>query len=318
MGEIWELIILQPVINVLIVLTDYLLDEFGLAIIALTVITRVCMYPLTAKQLRSTKAMQSLQPKLTELQKKYAKDKSKLAREQMRMYKESGVSPAGCLVPMLVQMPIWIALFWSIIKVLGASPEDFLGLSRFLYSWPVVYSILPLDNRFLMLDLAEPNFILALLVGASMWIQQKMVTPVTADPKQQRQSRMMLWMMPMMFFFFSLQFPSGLALYWVASNIITIIMQYFATGWGALVPAGAARQVTRDTKYRKRIAQVEQAPAEEPIGADIIEPSSPQEGGQDYGGAGDKRQERSGGYPKSIRQIRRQSRPARRHRPKRR
>ncbi len=309
---------MQPMINVLIVLSHTLFSSFGLAIIALTIIIRVLMYPLTVKQLRATKAMQSLQPKLAELQKKYAKDKNKLAREQMRLYKESGVSPAGCLVPMLVQMPIWIALFWSIVRVLGATPEDFLGLSRYLYSWPVVYSALPLENSFLGLDLASPNFILALLVGASMWVQQKMVTPVTADPKQRQQSQMMLWMMPMLFFFFSLQFNSGLALYWVVSNVITIVMQYFATGWGALLPAAATKKVTRDTKYKRRIAQVEQAPAEEASGADIAASDLSQEGEQDYGGVGDKRQDRRTGYPRSAGQIRRQPRSGRRHHPKRR
>ena len=298
-------------INVLVVLSDYLRGSFGLTIIILTIIIRGVMYPLTVKQLRSTKAMQGLQPKLSELQKKYAKDKSKLAREQMRMYKESGVSPAGCLVPMLIQMPVWIALYWSIIKVLAVSPEDFLDLSRFLYSWSVVYSTLPLDNNFLWMELSTPNFLLAVLVGASMWVQQKMVTPVTADPKQQAQSRMMLWMMPMMFFFFSLQFPSGLALYWVASNVITIVMQYFVTGWGGLAPARGAKSAIRDKRYKRRIIQVEQVSAVEDIGADIVDPGSSPEGGQDYGGVGDRRQDRRAGYPKGTRPIRRQSRGGR-------
>ena len=311
----WDLIIMQPMINVVIVLSDYLFGSFGLGIIVLTIVIRGMMYPLTAKQLRSTKAMQALQPKLSELQKKYAKDKSKLAREQMRMYKESGVSPAGCVVPMLVQLPVWIALYWAIIKVLGASPEDFLGLSRFLYSWPIVYSILPLNNSFLGMDLASPNFLLAILVGASMWVQQKMVTPVTADAKQQAQSRMMLWMMPMMFFFFSLQFPSGLALYWVASNIISIVMQYFVTGWGSLVPGAASRPTGRDTRYRRRILEVETASKGEPVGADIVAPAPAKE--EDNGGARDKQQDRREGYPKSIRQVRRQPGAGRRHHRKR-
>ena len=105
-GAIWDLIALQPVINVLIVLTDYLFSSFGLAIIALTIVVNVLMYPLTMKQLHATKAMQTLQPKIAELQKKYGKDRQKLAQEQMKLYKESGMSPAGCLVPMLIQMPI--------------------------------------------------------------------------------------------------------------------------------------------------------------------------------------------------------------------
>ena len=271
----WDLIVVQPVTNVMVALSRYLFSSFGLTIIVLTVIIRSAMYPLTIKQLRSTKAMQSLQPKMAELQKKFAKDKSKLAQEQMKLYKESGVSPAGCVVPMLIQMPVWIALYQSIIKVMGTIPENFLGLSRFLYSWPVVYTELPVNNNFLLLELSSPNFIMALLVGASMWVQQKMVTPTTADPKQQSQSRMMLWMMPALFFFFSLQFPSGLALYWLTSNLISIVIQYFVTGWGALLPGRAARQPTRDSKYKKRIAQVEKATAPEAIKADI----SPQETG---------------------------------------
>ena len=311
----WELIILQPVINVLIVLTYYLVNNFGLAIIALTIIVRIVTLPLTTKQLRATKGMQELQPKIAELQQKYGKDKQKLAAEQMRLYKESGMSPAGCLLPMLVQMPIWIALFQAILLSLAVAPEALLNLSRYLYSWPQVFPMLPLENMFLGLNLAEGNFILAILVGGTMWLQQKMVTPVTTDPRQQAQSRMMLWMMPLMFGFFCLTFPSGLALYWLVSNVITIVIQYYMTGWGALAPSAARKPVGRDKKYMTRITQVEEASSEADVEADIVVPSS--EAG-DYGTSGDKSQERGGGYPPSLRAIRRQSGRGGSHRPKRR
>ena len=143
-GDIWNLIAMQPMINTLIVLTSYLFNNFGVAIIVLTLVVNGVMYPLTLKQVRASKAMQDLQPKIAELQKKYAKDKEKLAKEQMKLFKESGVSPAGCLLPLLVQMPIWIALFQSIMRVLAVIPENLVGLSDFLYSWPIVYSTLPL------------------------------------------------------------------------------------------------------------------------------------------------------------------------------
>ena len=94
----WEWLVQQPVINVLIVIADALGDSFGLAIIALTVIVNLAMLPLTLSQIRSTRAMQALQPKLSELQKKYGKDRQKLAQEQMRLYKESGIKPAGCAI----------------------------------------------------------------------------------------------------------------------------------------------------------------------------------------------------------------------------
>lgn len=283
-GEIWDLIILSPMINILIVVSGALFNNFGLSIIVLTIIVRGVTTPLTLKQLRSTKALQELQPKMAELHQKYGKDKQKLAQEQMRMYKESGVNPAGCLLPMLIQMPIWIALFQSIIRVLAIVPEDFLKLSGHLYSaWPQVFSLVPLNSRFLWLDLAVPDrfLMLPILVGGTMWLQQKMVTSKTGDPKQQAQSQMMLWIMPLMFAFLTLQFPSGLALYWVISNVISIGMQYFITGgWGGLVAQGVAKPMGRDKKYLKRITRVEQKEADYTasesdigvgIGADIAE-----------------------------------------------
>ncbi|MFH1032519.1 MAG: YidC/Oxa1 family membrane protein insertase [Chloroflexota bacterium] len=236
-GEIWDLIILSPLINVLIVVSHYLWSNFGLAIIVLTIVIRALMYPLTFKQLQSSKAMQSIQPKMAELQKKYGRDKQQLAREQMRLYKEAGMSPTGCLGPMIIQMPIWIALYQAIIRVSAIAPEDFLNLSRHLYSsWSLVFSTVPLDGKFLWLDLAMPDawLILPILVGVTMWIQQKMTMLPNADPRQQQQAQMMLWIMPLMFAYLTLQFPSGLALYWVISNIISIVMQYFVTGWGGL------------------------------------------------------------------------------------
>ena len=250
-GAVWDLIILSPMINVLVVLSSYLANSFGLTIIVLTIVIRALMYPLTVRQLRATKGMQELQPKLTELRKKYAKDRQRLAKEEMAMMKEAGVSPAGCLLPMLIQMPIWIALYQSIIRVLATAPEDFLNLSRHLYSgWSLVFSQVPLESSFLWLDLSTPDrlLILPILVGATMWLQQKMVTPTTADTAQGAQSRMMLWMMPLMFTFFSLSFPSGLALYWVASNIISIVIQYFISGWGGLATLFGERQTAEKRK----------------------------------------------------------------------
>jgi len=310
-------------INVLIAMTNYLFSSFGLAIIVLTIITRVLMLKLTLKQLHATKAMQELQPKLAELQKKHGKDKQRMAQEQMRLYKETGISPAGCILPMLVQMPIWIALYQSIMLALAVTPEGLLNLSRYLYSWPIVYSVLPLESQFLWLDLAVPDmtFILAILVGGTMWVQQKMVMPRTADPRQQAQSRMMLWMMPLMFGFFCLSFPSGLALYWATSNIISIGMQYFVTGWGGLVKPVAERRAIRDKKYKRRIAQVEGVSSvEADVDADIVVADSTQEEeeGLAHEKLGDERKDRGGGYPERLRAIRRQPRRSKGHRPKRR
>jgi len=246
-GAVWDLIILSPLINVVIIVSHYLFSSFGLTIIFLTIVIRAVMYPLTVRQLRASKGMQELQPKLVELRKKLAKDKQRLAKEEMAMMKEAGVSPAGCLVPMLIQMPIWIALYQSIIRVLAIAPEDFLNLSRHLYpTWTLVFSQVPLENQFLWLDLAVPDrlILMPILVGGTMWLQQKMVTPSGSDTAQQAQTRMMNWMMPLMFAFFCLSFPSGLSLYWLASNLISIAMQYFIGGWGGLATLFGQRQTT--------------------------------------------------------------------------
>jgi YidC/Oxa1 family membrane protein insertase len=169
------------------------------------------------------------------------------------------------------------------------------------------------------MNMAYPDIFLALLVGGSMWVTQKMTTPVSADPRQKAQGRTMLVMMPVMFTFLSMSFPSGLALYWVASNIITVAIQYFVTGWGGLLPVKAGRPDGRDKKYKKRITQVEQAsPETAALEADIVVTSSAQEEGVEYESTGDERQDRGGGYQASPRRIRHKPRGSRGRRPKRR
>ena len=236
---VWYLIIANPVLNVLVALTNLLGGNFGLAIIALTVIVRLISWPLTKRQLNSTKAMQEMQPKIQELQKKYGKNQQKLQQEMMKLYKEAGINPLGCIWPMLIQLPIWIALYQAIMSALATTPESLLGLAQRLYSWGIVNQVIPLSSSFLWLDLGQPDpyFILAIIVGGTMWVQQKMTTAPTVDPRQQSTNRMMTLLMPLMFGFLTLMFPSGLALYWAVSNIIGIVTQYFVTGgWGYLRP----------------------------------------------------------------------------------
>jgi YidC/Oxa1 family membrane protein insertase len=319
-GQFWDLIILNPVINVLIVVSDNLGGNFGLTIIVFTIFIRAAMYPLTLKQLRASKAMQALQSEVAEIRKKYAKDKQRAAQEQMRLFKESGVSPAGCLIPMLIQFPVWIALYQSIIRVLAIAPEDFLNLSQRLYtSWPSVFSLVPLESKFLWLDLSVPDrwLFLPILVGGTMWVQMKMTTTPGADPRQQAQSQMMVWMMPLMFAFFTMTFPSGLALYWVTSNVISIVMQYFVVGWGGLASLTTGRRVATERKIKGGEAKGKPPLTEDRISADIVEPAAEEEE-LDYGKSGDERQDRGGSYPARLREARRRPRGGRGHRRKRR
>jgi YidC/Oxa1 family membrane protein insertase len=235
-GDVWYLIIGNPILNVLIALSHILGGSFGLAIIVLTVIIRLITWPLTKRQLNSTKALQDMQPKIQELQKKYGKNQQKLQQEMMKLYKEAGVNPLGCLWPMLIQFPIWIALYQAIIRALATTPENLLDLAQRLYPWNVVSQAIPLNSHFLWLNLgSNGDLLLAIIVGGTMWVQQKMTQAPAVDPRQQSTNNMMLLMMPLMFGFLTFLFPSGLALYWAVSNIIGIIVQYFITGgWGYL------------------------------------------------------------------------------------
>jgi len=125
--------------------------------------------------------------------------------------------------------------------------ESLLDLFQHLYSWEVVAQALPLDSHFLWLNLGFPDstLILAIIVGGSMWVQQKMVTAPSTDPRQQSMNNMMLLMMPFMFGLFTLMFPSGLSLFWAVSNVIGIGIQYLVTGWGYLRRGTSGQLVTK-------------------------------------------------------------------------
>ena len=259
---LFDLLLLRPILNFLVLLSGYLFGSFGLAIVVLTVIIRVVTLPLTMRQLHSTRAMQEMQPKLAELRKKYAKDKQRLSEETVKLYKEEGVSPFGCVFPMLGQFPIWIGLYQAVIQGLGIAPENLLGLSKQLYSWAPIQEQVPLNSHFLWLDLGSGDIFMGILVAASMWILQKMSTLPSADPTQQSMGRVMLWMMPLMFGFLALTFPSGLSLYWVFTNLISIVIQYRVSGWGGLrVPSVSS---LREGKILQ--------PADTPQGGDIGAP----------------------------------------------
>jgi len=166
-------------------------------------------------------------------------------------------------------MPVWIALYQSIMLALAVAPEGLLNLSKYLYPWPIVYSALPLNKTFLLLDLAQPNFILAILVGVTMWLQQKMSMTTPADAKQAQQSQMMLWMMPMMFALLAMSFPSGLSLYWVANSVVRVVIQYRVTGWGGI--RRRPPEVTGDDdKRRVQFDASAERKSTDDVGADII------------------------------------------------
>ena len=227
MIELWHTIATNPMYEVLKFLS--VAGSLGLGIIFLTIIVRIVIFPLTLRQLRATKAMQALQPKMAELQKKYGKDKKKLSEETVKLYREAKINPLGCLWPMLIQLPVWIALYQAVLRVLNDQP-----------AWANV--------NFLWMDLtARQDFWLAILVMATMYLLQKMSTVPSPDPKQQRMSKIMILVFPLMFGLITLMLPAGLGLYFLMSNIIGIVMQYYVTGWGTLqLPAPVKERIPID------------------------------------------------------------------------
>ena len=194
------------------------IPSWGVTIIVFTVLVKVVFWPLTLQQIRSSRAMQALQPQLNELKKTHGKDKEKMMQEQMRLYRENRVNPmAGCL-PMLIQLPIWIGLYQALFEL--AAQPDF--ASRFLW--------VP--------NLAKPEgfpYILAILSGASQFIVQRMMQVQSTDPQQQTMNQAMQFM-PIMYIFIAFSMPAGLVLYWVASNVFTLVQQSFIYGWGSVLP----------------------------------------------------------------------------------
>ena len=185
---IWNTLVIEPMINSLVMLYSIFFLSFGITIAVFTVLIRGAMFPLTVKQSRALKAMTVLQPRLKDIQDKHGDDRQKRASETMKVYKEAGVNPVGCLGPFFIQFPIWIGLYQAILQTLPSTPESLVGLSGRLYSWlPRVHEVVPLDSSFLWLDLAVPDStpILPVAVGLSMFIMQKMTTMPTADPRQQ-------------------------------------------------------------------------------------------------------------------------------------
>jgi YidC/Oxa1 family membrane protein insertase len=215
--------------------------SFGFAIILFTLIVKLITLPLTFQQLRASRAMQQLQPEIQELQKKYKGDREKLSQAQMEKYKEAGVNPLGGCLPTLVQLPVWFALYQALYNLAsqGVLNQGFLWIPSLAeprdlsWLWPLPPSV--------GWATAAAFLVLPILTVVSQIVVQKMMTPLNADPQQASMNQMMMFM-PIMFGFFALQVPQGLALYWVTSNIFSLIQQYFVTGWGGLKRASATTE----------------------------------------------------------------------------
>ncbi|WP_261882313.1 membrane protein insertase YidC [Vibrio pelagius] len=197
----WLWFIAKPLHTLLSFIQGFV-SNWGVAIIILTFIVRGAMYPLTKAQYTSMAKMRMLQPKLTAMRERIGDDRQRMSQEMMELYKKEKVNPLGGCLPILLQMPIFISLYWALMESVELRHSPFFG-------W-----ITDLSAQ-------DPYYILPLLMGASMFLIQKMSPTTVTDPMQQK----IMTFMPVMFTFFFLFFPSGLVLYWLVSNIVTLIQQ---------------------------------------------------------------------------------------------
>ena len=225
LSSFFNILIYKPLLNLLVLLYHYLPGhDFGLAIIIITVLVRVALYPLNLQAIKAQKALQEIQPKIQEIQKKYKHDKEKLTKATLELYQKGKVNPlSGCL-PLLIQLPVLIALFWVFQK--GLRPAEMAKLYSFV---PNPGQIAPFFLG--ILDLSKPYIPLAILSGVLQFFQTKMMTPKT--PKtggKSDMSTMMQSQMTILFPFFTvillLRLPSAIALYWLITSLFSIFQQY--------------------------------------------------------------------------------------------
>lgn len=266
-GRAWNMLLMQPLINALLLLTNLVGGQFGIAIILFTVILRIVTIPFTLRQLQSTRAMQTLQPRMQEIQKKY-KDPKRRQEETMKLYRESGINPLGCFMPMAIQMLVFIALYRALTFVVGGSPESVVDLSQQVYSWTYLSEAVPLEQSFLWLELGQSDttFILPLLVGVSTYVQTRLAATPATTPQQQQQQQMMTWMMPLVLVWITMALPSGVGVYWVVSNVFQVFASFIVYGrtlsWRTLLPTTAATAPKQP--HPKAQPDVQEEEADEP------------------------------------------------------
>ena len=273
-GVAWNTLFINPLINALILLNKIVFGQFGLAIILFTVLLRLVTIPFTIRQLQSTRAMQAAQPRMQEIQKKY-KDPKRRQEEMLKLYREHNINPLGCIMPLAIQMLVFIALYRALIPMVGGSPESLIGLSQRLYPWSFLAQSVPLEQSFLWLNLGQSDgtYILPLLVGVSTFVQTRLSQTPSMSPQQQQQQQMMTWMMPLMMVWITLALPSGVGVYWVVSNVFSLFASYYVYGRRALswrqillptpAPTPAAKRPRPQAQEEKR-GEEEENEKEEP------------------------------------------------------
>lgn len=263
--DLFNLVFMGPVINLLVLIFQGLSalnvpGALGFSIIVLTVLIRILVWPFMSSQIKATKKMADLKPHLDALKLKHRDDKQGMAQAQMALYKEHGVNPAGGCLPAIIQIPVFIALYQSIINILPGAGGHIDNINRLLY-FPSLKLPSTLDPNFFGLNLGiKPSdfgkygvllLLIPLFTAVLTFIQSKMMTPKpvkaypTDSPKEKKEKEsledsmsqvqsQMSYLMPVMIGYFAFTFPVGLAIYWNTYTILGIIQQHRISGWGGM------------------------------------------------------------------------------------
>jgi YidC/Oxa1 family membrane protein insertase len=240
-------------INLLLVFYKFLGHQTVLAVALLTFLFRMALTPLTLTQQKSARKQQELQPKLRDIQEKYKNDQERLAQEQMKLYRESGINPLGGCLPLLIQLPLMIGFYQAITRTLAATPLELLALPELIYRWlPGLSSLIPLRSNFLWMDLAlpDPYYVMPVLVGLTTFLQQKLMTPQSDDPQAQAMAQQMMITMPLFLGFISMNYASGLSIYFLISNLVGIVQYYLFRRHYARPPVSSEQPVKKKAKSK--------------------------------------------------------------------
>lgn len=233
MSGIFTLILLQPIFNVFVAIYN-LIPNVAIVILVITILIKIILYPLNNKSIKAQKDLSELQPKMEEIKIKYKGDQQKIASETMKLYSENKINPFGSCLPLLIQLPIFIALYWVLRAILD--PKQSFDL---LY--PFVTNPGSINSLSFGLDLTASagitNLIMALLAGGAQFFQTKMFTKKKApksvgtsakdEDMASMMNKQMLYMMPVMTVLIGYKLPAGLTLYWFLSTLLTLLQQLF-------------------------------------------------------------------------------------------
>jgi len=239
-GDLYNLLLFEPLLNALVFIYNYI-PNLGVAIIILTIIIKFVLYIPSRSSIQAQKRLQDTQPQMKAIQEKYKNDKEKLGQELMKFYKENKVNPFSSCLPLLLQLPILIALYRVFLAVAQTDPTTNILLAdqlQHLYE-PMrnIFETKAIDPNFLgFFDLSQKgNWVLALLAGAAQFWQSKMLAskrpPKVPGAKDENMmagmNKQMTYFMPLITVFFAYQFPAGLALYWLVSTLFSAVQQLY-------------------------------------------------------------------------------------------